>query len=340
LSIGQNLAVIALFRPSAAGVLIAVVLTLVLGLPRTTYRYQSHAVDPSTEFRTQVGTPTWFEWTESGDWKVSPLAMPILVLIWTLPMVLVSAIKRTRYWKERESGLRLAMYALPFLSLLGGMTFSLHYWGFAWSLPSLDSRVDSAQWTAIASFRKEADGTQWLIRPRTELSVSDEPGDTDCCHTNRIVATIARSGGLSGLRDLTTPELEFLKDGLSRVATFEGSDPGYDWQSYISGVFVLGTLEGEGRVAFAAISGGESANDHHPTYEVLFALDGTPRLLSQRLYYGDVAGVEGLGAGWFALMLYVLGLVVVPTLYLLVTACVGVVRAFRGPNASVSRIVS
>jgi hypothetical protein len=322
--------VIRLFKPSALGIVIAAAITLVLGFPTTRYVKQLGAQDASLETITTVGTPAWVEWSDTGMWKVSAFAFPSLVLIWSVPMILVTGLRRWRHWHEPLRAFRLAMFALPILSLAGGITFSLRYWGFAWSLPSLDSRLSQTKWVAIAPFQKEEVGDGWELQPRSQLEtiVRDTPGETDCCQEGRIVEKLTRANRLLSLRDLTQSELGHLRDLTRKVARFEASEPGYDWQRYLRGVLLYGHLEGEGAVAFAAITGGEESNDHYPTYEVFFATEGTPRLLSQHLYFGDIAGTEGLSAGWFSLVLFVLGLVIAPTLYLLVAAVNSVREAY------------
>lgn len=299
-----------LFKPNVPGALVAVILTVA----------------------TCLGVPTMVESLESGDLKVSPLLFPWLTAIWSFPMALFGALRRWSRWSDPRAPVVAWVVLVPVLSLAGGVAFSSRYWGYAWSLPALDSRVHATSWVGIAPVAKDRGSEAWTRLDRAELGAFrvDAAPDDECCQTGRVVGMLEAKGALAGLKDLSAEEIERLQRVVFSLATFDRGEEGYDGLAYQRGVLLVGTLEGIGPVAFAVIGGAQVSNDHYPMDEILIALERPQaRLLSHQRYYGDIAGVEGLTAGWMALILFILGAFLSPVVLLLISAFESVAWAWR-----------
>jgi hypothetical protein len=233
----------------------------------------------------------------------------VLVAAWCAAMAIGARLERWKAWRVPRSVLAIFM-ALPIVSLAIGVAFSLHYWGYAWSLPDLDRRIETVKWTSIGSFTSRDDGTGWALQPPEELThFRSEPAvDLECCQDGRILDVVRRQQPLGSLAP--TFEAEMLP-----LVALDPGEPGYPAARHLRGVLALGN-DAEGHpVGFASFTGFEASNDHHPTYEVLLRRDAPLALLSSRRYYGDVAGIEGFTA--FAVSVYAfffLGLVLFPLL--------------------------
>jgi hypothetical protein len=187
------------------------------------------------------------------------------------------------------------------LSVGAGMVFSLHYWGYAWSLPAIDSRAAEAHWAAISGFKSNLSGSDWTLDERDVRRDEDPTTDSDCCSVSRIVKVAATSD----FSALTQQDVAALQAEAMSLIQLESGEPRYAGAKRLYGVLALGTNAQGEPIAFASFHGGEVSNDHYAMYEVLWQRDTPPRLLSSRKYFGDVAGIEGLAARDVAAVLFV-----------------------------------
>lgn len=186
------------------------------------------------------------------------------------------------------------------LSVATGVAFSLHYWGYPWSLPELDGRTRDVNWTAVSAFKSNLSGTEWSRDDERDLrwETATAPDD-ECCTPERIVRIASPE-----LPAVTREDLSLLEAEALSLIELEAGDPGYDAAKRLYGVAALGTHPTGESIAFASFVGGEVSNDHHAMYDVLWARS-PPRLLSSTKYYGDVAGIEGFEAPQVAFLLFV-----------------------------------
>jgi len=197
---------------------------------------------------------------------------------------------------------------LPVLSLVCGVIFSLAYWGYAWSVPGLDARVHDVKWSVAGTFTSDDDGSRWRPDPiRTLETFRSEPApDSECCEIGRIVTVLREQHALDTLAAPSPSQLSQIESEVLSLVPLAEGNPGYVHARQLSGLLALGD-GAHGPVAFVSFTGGEVSNDHHPAYEVFFRPGKPPLLLSSRRWFGDVAGVEGLSAFWFAGGFYLLG---------------------------------
>lgn len=193
------------------------------------------------------------------------------------------------------------VFASLTLSVAAGVGFSLHYWGYAWSLPELDQRAQHAKWHAASTFVSADDGHEWSPHSLT-LRDYAQYDQTDCCQVGRIVPFLDEPT----LVELSPTELRAIERELLARVPLEGGEPGYAFARRLHGIVVAGE-DSEGQpLVFASFFGGEVSNDHHAMYDVLLQRGPSPRVLSVSRSYDDVAGIEGFSAAFVSTLLFFL----------------------------------
>lgn len=134
---------------------------------------------------------------------------------------------------------------------------------------------------------------------RVEPAVDDE-----CCQVGRILPIIARSSTIDRLARIDDGAMEAIGRSIAERSPFASGEPGYSAALNLQGLVATGSL-GDEPVAFAVFVGGEVSNDHHAMDEVLIRLGPRSEVLSARRTWGDVAGIEGFGAGVVSTLIFV-----------------------------------
>lgn len=184
------------------------------------------------------------------------------------------------------------------LAAVAAAVLSFHYWGYAFARPEPDGVREFAAVTGLSGVTCDLEP-----RPRCTLSaaepvreiVSSCQEDPYYCLRDRFVFALTRSGlppddNYPAPAGITAPIERFL----AVADLLAEHEPGYDDRT-LAGLVVTGqSVSGQPLVALA-LSGRQVSNDHYPYYEVLLRLekDGY-RPLSQRRFFYDVAGMEGL----------------------------------------------
>lgn len=297
-------------RPNLAGVLLMLPLAVVLSLPRfvTTFSPEGLVME-----HLELGPLTWFRADATGDWELSAIVIPLALGWYLLPTLIGALLMQRARWLLAPRWM-LAFAATPVLAVATAVVFSYSYWGYAWALPDLDSRVHSVRWIAVSGFESREDGSAWTLQTRDRLSAhrTEEARDFECCVDGRILNVT----GL--LSDLRAAELAAVETEILAHVPLQSGDEGYAFARRLHGVVAVGEDEHQQPIAFASFTGGEVSNDHYPMYEVLIRRAPHVEVLSTRRYYGDVAGIEVLSAGVVTLTLCAVGVVLTPILLVLV----------------------
>lgn len=95
-----------------------------------------------------------------------------------------------------------------------------------------------------------------------------------------------------------------VRDALSRRGILIPGERGYPHATDLYGSIGLGRSRSGKPLVLAAVYGGEVSNDHHAYYEAIFErrASGELSLVRHQLYFFDIAGIEGAGWGFFALL--------------------------------------
>lgn len=176
--------------------------------------------------------------------------------------------------------------------------FSFRYWGYAFARPEPDGLGEFAVVTGLSGVTCNPEP-----RPRCTLSaaepvreiVSSCQKDPYYCLRERFVFALTRAGlppadNRPAPAGITAPIESFL----AATDLLAEHEPGYEDRT-LAGLVVTGRSVDGQSLAAIAISGRQVSNDHYPHYEVLLGLekDGY-HPLSQRRFFYDVAGMEGL----------------------------------------------
>jgi hypothetical protein len=314
-------------RPNLTAMLLMIPTGVVLAFP--TFNMTFKPGSGASVRHLELGIVTWFRADDPGSWELNPVVIPLALGWYLVPTLIGAALARWRRWHLAPRWL-LFFAAVPVLSVASGVVFSHSYWGYAWSLPELDSRVHAVHWRAVSGFESRQDGSGWTVQSRELLSHhrTEEAADSECCADGRILKVT----GL--LPDLGATDLASLEGEVLAQVPLEAGQPGYPYARRLHGVVAVGEDEHHRPVAFASFSGGEVSNDHHAMYEVLLLRSLKPEVLSANRYYADVAGIEGLTGRVVSLSLFALGTLLFSPLLILGAALRALVSALRQQASS------
>ncbi|MHC4092308.1 MAG: hypothetical protein ACYSVY_18895, partial [Planctomycetota bacterium] len=210
----------------------------------------------------------------------------------------------------RRSGHRLAL-AILFASVAGtlavgalaGAIVSLNYWGYCFSRPGVDSRVEGFRKVARMSFvstERQSSGQNHFVHDLKEsISKTMREGQRDPYYNleSRILFSLAERDLLPDeAQPIDSERLASLYSLLEKTVALEIGESGYPWAKRLEGIVVEAEGPGQQQFLFVGVRGGEVSNDHYPYYEVLYSLpegDGEPVRVSSKRFYFDLAGMEG-----------------------------------------------
>jgi hypothetical protein len=328
------------FKPTAAGIVLAVMLLAVQGILGTSggtivggaqssaytdFGFPT-AVTVTTTFGT--GTPTrsttvHWHWLLLILGGIYCLAMPVGRFI-TGPREFAGL---RRGWRQPAVTLLQVVMGVVIASFVGALFVSRWYWGYWMFPPAMDQRVATARRVVSATHVYplpavgEAPARLEFLAVDPQFGPSEKvPLDEDYPFRGRDLLAL-RKGGAMPAQPATMPveRLDPFYRSLqnSEVLLVDGSGG-----TEIEGtVFELEGSAGE-PLLFVSGNGSQVSNDHYPYYEMLFSAadPAKPVLLSSRRFYYDVAGMEG--AQWHVILIVcaALGILLIIPLAVLVMA--------------------
>lgn len=228
-------------------------------------------------------------------------ALLVLCALFGLARALAAALAgATRGLLSPTRWLTLSIAVTLALAALGAAVWSRSYWGYAFHRPPLSASIDGlAAVDAVSSIRCERAADRYRCGPRPDRSLAELV--SYCrkyayeCLGGRI-ATALTDAGLIEKRtaELAAEELRTIERQLAEPFVLAPVEVGYTGNDRLSGVAARGRTAAGRPVLALGLAGGPVANDHHPYYELLLALDGErPGRLRSRTFFWDVAGIEG-----------------------------------------------
>jgi hypothetical protein len=183
--------------------------------------------------------------------------------------------------------------------ILGGVV-SRAYWGYWFSRPSVPPEVIEARAVRSVTSLRAADGFSCVLE-----SEYIPDFNADIARSRRYLSEFPFLQAVVALQDrgllpIEARAPEWLDpSGFYRAVVDTGlliqGDPGYD-QSRCFGGYVIELVLPSGDTRLLLTAGGpQVSNDHHPYYEFLFRRLGNKLSLERhRIFYYDIAGIEGM----------------------------------------------
>jgi hypothetical protein len=206
------------------------------------------------------------------------------------------------------------------LACVAATAFSKWYWGYWIARPEPAAawwKVKAVHELSFVRCDREAKPVRCTIDGShiVAAAIRHCAKDPYECAGDRLPAALHRARLLSPRpRAVASDVLRRVERALADDRVVAKQQPPYRGNALLGGWIARGSAAGGSPVIAATLSGGEVSNDHHPVYEL--ALDGVGRVVRRRMFFYDVAGLEGTEfevlapvlAGWALLVWVPLGL--------------------------------
>ena len=207
---------------------------------------------------------------------------------------------------------------------VSGLGFSKVYWGYWFDPPSIVPWVQQLQTADAIVFVECQPGTAPTVKevPVDERrrsagwyreSSRDYPG-----YQVRAAVDATRLPVSTNL--FSAADASKACTGLFASGAVVDPAPGYNgpYARYIRGFLVDGRKPSGERVWIFSGIGGEVANDHHAVYDLQFSDSGA--VTKVHVYYEDIAGIEGVRWYVVAVIVFVAGMLLLASLFIVVSS--------------------
>lgn len=226
-----------------------------------------------------------------------------LWLVLSLLFCYVVAASVGRACQSVISPAKVLAYGVIFAALAAGVMcayWARSYWGYWISRPEPAAgwwQIDRV--TSFARVTCKLEGGRWRCVPEQPPSLreiaNDCASDLYYCLEERLPVSLSQSG-VSLPSTAPLPGTITALEAVLATRTFVvRAERGYSGDRILGGYVVSGAgVQHNQRLLAFALSGPEISNDHHPMYEAIVDVTSQPpRVVRRRVFFYDVAGIEG-----------------------------------------------
>ncbi|HKO56083.1 MAG TPA: hypothetical protein VJ276_09405 [Thermoanaerobaculia bacterium] len=229
-----------------------------------------------------------------------------IVVLWLVVSLIISFAAATgvsracRPFVSPAKWLALGSVSAVAVAVFASACWARSYWGYWISRPA----ANGAWWQIerVKSFGGvscEMQRGHWRCvtaqAPTLAKIAADCASDSYYCLEERLPVSLSHAGVQLPNIALSETSLRALETVLGSRGVVVRAEPGYSGDRVLAGYAVSGAAwRRRGQLLAFALSAPEISNDHHPMYEIVAdAATRPPQILRKRVFYYDVAGIEG-----------------------------------------------